>query len=135
MIAAAEPPTAVEVERDERDAAVSATVSAETYDRVLVLPQNINTGATATLDGKALRAQRVDGWQQGWIVPAGAAGEVRFGFAPEDTYRAGLLAGAGGATLVLALALVTSWRRRGTPPSLELFPVAAPCRMLRTAGC
>ncbi|MGY0390206.1 alpha-(1-_3)-arabinofuranosyltransferase domain-containing protein [Nocardioides sp. WG-D5] len=128
VIAAAEPPTAVEVERDERDAAVSATVSAETYDRVLVLPQNINTGATATLDGKALRAQRVDGWQQGWIVPAGASGEVRFGFAPEGTYRAGLLAGAGGAALVLALALVTSWRRRGTPPSLELFPVAAPWR-------
>ncbi|MFE6560619.1 alpha-(1-_3)-arabinofuranosyltransferase family protein [Nocardioides sp. NPDC057767] len=128
VIADAEPPVAVEVERDERDAAVSATVSAETYDRVLVLPQNINTGATATLDGKPLRAQRVDGWQQGWILPAGAEGEVRFGFAPEGTYRAGLLAGAGGAALVLALALVTSWRRRGTPPSLELFPVAAPWR-------
>ncbi|MER7555525.1 alpha-(1-_3)-arabinofuranosyltransferase family protein [Nocardioides sp. NPDC126508] len=128
VIAAAEPPEAVEVERDERDAAVSASVSAETYDRVLVLPQNINPGATATLDGKALRAQRVDGWQQGWIVPAGAGGEVRFGFAPESTYRAGLLAGAGGAVLVLALALVTSWRRRGTPPSLELFPEAAPWR-------
>lgn len=128
VIADAESPEAVEVERDERDAAVSATVSAEAYDRVLVLPQNINTGATATLDGKVLRAQRVDGWQQGWIVPAGAGGEVRFGFAPEGVYRAGLLAGAGGAALVLALALVTSWRRRGTPPSLELFPVAAPWR-------
>ncbi|MET8520032.1 alpha-(1-_3)-arabinofuranosyltransferase family protein [Nocardioides sp. NPDC004968] len=128
VIADAESPEAVEVERDERDTAVSATVSAEAYDRVLVLPQNINTGATATLDGEVLRAQRVDGWQQGWIVPAGAGGEVRFGFAPEDTYRAGLIAGAGGAALVLALALVTSWRRRGTPPSLELFPVAAPWR-------
>ncbi|MFJ2758670.1 alpha-(1-_3)-arabinofuranosyltransferase family protein [Nocardioides sp. NPDC087217] len=128
VIADAESPEVVEVERDERDAAVSATVSAEAYDRVLVLPQNINTGATATLDGKVLRAQRVDGWQQGWIVPAGAGGEVRFGFAPEATYRAGLIAGAGGAALVLALALVTSWRRRGTPPSLELFPVAAPWR-------
>ncbi|MFE3999046.1 alpha-(1-_3)-arabinofuranosyltransferase family protein [Nocardioides sp. YIM B13467] len=128
VIADAESPEAVEVERDERDAAVSATVSAEAYDRVLVLPQNINTGATATLDGKVLRAQRVDGWQQGWIVPAGAGGEVRFGFAPEGTYRAGLIAGAGGAALVLVLALATSWRRRGTPPSLELFPVAAPWR-------
>ncbi|OIJ24440.1 hypothetical protein UG56_022915 [Nocardioides luteus] len=128
VIAAAEPPEAVEVERNDRDAAVSASVSAETYDRVLVLPQNINPGATATLDGKALRAQRVDGWQQGWIVPAGAGGEVHFGFAPEGTYRAGLLAGAGGAALVLVLALVTSWRRRGTPPSLELFPEAAPWR-------
>ncbi|MFI5625781.1 alpha-(1-_3)-arabinofuranosyltransferase family protein [Nocardioides sp. NPDC051685] len=128
VIADAEPPEAVEVERDPRDAAVSASVSPEAYDRVLVLPQNINPGATATLDGKALRAQRVDGWQQGWIVPAGTGGEVRFGFAPESTYRAGLLAGAGGAALVLALALVTSWRRRGTPPSLELFPEAAPWR-------
>jgi arabinofuranan 3-O-arabinosyltransferase len=128
VIADAEPPVAVEVKRDERDAAVSATVSARTYDRVLVLPQNINPGTTATLDGTALRAQRVDGWQQGWIVPAGAGGEVRFGFAPERTYRAGLLAGAGGAVLVLALALVTSWRRRGTPPSLEMFPEAAPWR-------
>ncbi|MFD7076882.1 alpha-(1-_3)-arabinofuranosyltransferase family protein [Nocardioides sp. NPDC059952] len=128
VIADAESPEAVEVERDERDAAVSATVSAEAYDRVLVLPQNINPGATATLEGKVLRAQRVDGWQQGWIVPAGTGGEVRFGFAPEDTYRAGLIAGAGGAALVLALALVTSWRRRGTPHSLELFPEAAPWR-------
>ncbi|MBC7279519.1 MAG: DUF3367 domain-containing protein [Nocardioides sp.] len=128
VIADVEPPAAVEVERDERDAAVSATVTAETHDRVLVLPQNINPGATATLDGEVLRAQRVDGWQQGWIVPAGAGGEVRFGYAPDETYRAGLLAGAGGAALVLMLAMATSWRRRGALPSLELFPVAAPWR-------
>ncbi|GGR65072.1 coagulation factor 5/8 type [Nocardioides luteus] len=128
VIPDAEPPVPVSVERDDRDAAVSATVSAEPYDRVLVLPQNINPGATATLDGETLRAQRVDGWQQGWIVPAGASGEVRFGFAPDGAYRAGLIAGGIGAAIVLALALVTSWRRRGTPPSLELFPVAAPWR-------
>ncbi|TQL69165.1 arabinofuranan 3-O-arabinosyltransferase [Nocardioides albertanoniae] len=127
-IAPAEPPEAVEVERDERDAAVSANVSATTYDRVLVLPQNINPGATATLDGTPLQPQRVDGWQQGWVVPAGDGGEVRLGFEPEHTYRLGLLAGAGGAVLVLALALVTTWRRRSTAPRLELFPEAAPWR-------
>ncbi|MGH3349255.1 MAG: alpha-(1-_3)-arabinofuranosyltransferase domain-containing protein [Nocardioides sp.] len=127
-IAPAEPPVAVEVERDERDTAVSATVPAAAYDRILVLPQNINPGATATLDGKVLQAQRVDGWQQGWVVPAGAGGEVRLGFAPEETYRAGLLAGAAGAVLVLALALATSWRRRGATPTLELFPTAASWR-------
>ncbi|MER6594261.1 alpha-(1-_3)-arabinofuranosyltransferase family protein, partial [Micromonospora purpureochromogenes] len=39
---------------------------------LLVVPENANAGWTATLDGRALPATRVDGWQQAWVLPAGA---------------------------------------------------------------
>jgi arabinofuranan 3-O-arabinosyltransferase len=45
---------------------------------------------------------RVDGWQQAWIVPAGAGGVVSLSFTPDHSYRLGLLIG-----LIAALLLVT----------------------------
>ncbi|MGZ6803903.1 MAG: hypothetical protein ACXVFU_12715, partial [Nocardioidaceae bacterium] len=48
-------------------------------------------------------------WQQGWLVPAGAAGTVELSFAPDAGFRRGLLAGAAAVLLLLLLAL-----RRGS---------------------
>jgi arabinofuranan 3-O-arabinosyltransferase len=70
---------------------------------IVSLTQNANPGWRATLGGKALPPVVVDGWRQGFILPAGKAGPVDVEFGPGRLYRAGLLAG-----LVLALALVAA---------------------------
>ena len=70
--------------------------------RILALRENANAGWRARIAGQVLRPIVVDGWQQGWIVPAGLAGTVTIEFAPDRAYRAGL---AGGAVLAAALVL------------------------------
>ena len=73
---------------------------------LLVVRENANAGWRATLDGRPLRATRVDGWQQAWEVPAGAGGRVELVFTPEAPYRRGLLVGALAAAALVALALM-----------------------------
>jgi arabinofuranan 3-O-arabinosyltransferase len=68
---------------------------------LLEVHENTNPGWVATLDGHRLQSVQVDGWQQGWVVPAGAAGTVSLEFQPDRTFRAGLLVG--GAALALLL--------------------------------
>ena len=92
--------------------------------RMLELSENANAGWTATLDGTALTPARVDGWRQAWVVPAGSGGVVRLEFAPDRTYRAGLLAGAVAVLILLALALAPVRRHRTW--------VAAPARPIGT---
>ncbi|WP_433530388.1 alpha-(1-_3)-arabinofuranosyltransferase [Micromonospora sp. CA-263727] len=94
---------------------------------LLVVPENANAGWTATLDGELLAATRVDGWQQAWLLPAGAGGEIRLAFAPDRAYQGGLLAGALTALGVLVLA---AWpvRRRAVldPGGAGAIPAEAP---------
>ncbi|WP_183408082.1 alpha-(1-_3)-arabinofuranosyltransferase domain-containing protein [Nocardioides pocheonensis] len=73
---------------------------------VLRIPENRNAGWQASLDGKALTPMTVDGWQQGFRLPAGAGGTVRLHFAPDSTYRLGLFAGGGLAVVLVGAALV-----------------------------
>ena len=105
--------SAVSVTRDDDGSPLSADVTASTGDTVLVLPQNYNDGWMATLGGTELQSQRVDGWQQGWVVPAGASGTVRFSYGPQQAWRLSLWAGLGGAVVVLLVWLVFVVRRRG----------------------
>lgn len=83
--------------------------------RVIVVPESINPGWTAhTADGVALTPVRINGWQQGWVVPAGAGGAVTLEFASNTPYRVGLF---GGLALLPVLALL-AWlpvRKRPTP--------------------
>lgn len=80
--------------------------------RVVFLPSNANPGRVATLhvaDPEGSREIRlhpmvVNGWQQGWVVPAGVSGTVALSFAATGFYQAWLAAG-----LVLALAIVLAW--------------------------
>ncbi|WP_116450504.1 alpha-(1-_3)-arabinofuranosyltransferase domain-containing protein [Blastococcus litoris] len=79
-------------------------VDARTASTLLVVPENVNAGWRATLQGRELEAVQVDGWQQGYVLPAGAAGVVRLDFAPGDLYRGALVAGGVALLLLAALA-------------------------------
>ncbi|MBU2663974.1 alpha-(1-_3)-arabinofuranosyltransferase [Actinoplanes bogorensis] len=92
--------------------------------RVLALRENTNPGWEATMAGQTLRPLIVDGWQQGWIVPAGPAGEVTLRFAPDQTFGVALGAGAVLLTGVAVAAYVPS--RRPAPAG-----VVAPARRRR----
>jgi arabinofuranan 3-O-arabinosyltransferase len=80
--------------------------------RVLVVKENVNVGWQATVDGVTLKPITVDGWQQGWVVPAGVSGEIHLTFLPDRAYRVGLFGGLGAAAAVALLALLPA-RRRG----------------------
>ncbi|WP_134766338.1 alpha-(1-_3)-arabinofuranosyltransferase family protein [Nocardioides sp. 1609] len=85
-------------------------------ERLLVVNENFNPGWEASSGDDALKPVRVDGWKQGFVVPAGSGGDVEIAFTPGTTYRVALLAGLLGA-LALAVALVRGLRsdRRRVP--------------------
>ncbi|MEU6989341.1 DUF3367 domain-containing protein [Streptomyces sp. NPDC046465] len=71
--------------------------------------ENENDGWKAELNGKELTSVRLDGWQQGWLVPQGEGGTVKLSYEPSQIYEIGLiLAGVGVLTLI---ALAVLWRR------------------------
>ncbi|MEU8526672.1 alpha-(1-_3)-arabinofuranosyltransferase family protein [Streptomyces sp. NPDC048629] len=80
----------------------------------LQLHENHNAGWKATLDGGELRPVRLDGWQQGWLVPAGEGGTVTLLYEPSRVYDAGLVGAA--ALLVLLAGLALVGRRRAATP-------------------
>ncbi|NJP34968.1 alpha-(1-_3)-arabinofuranosyltransferase [Micromonospora thermarum] len=90
-------------------------VDARTAERVLAVRENTNPGWQATLAGKPLRPVVVDGWQQGWVLPAGASGEVVLRFTPDGPYRLGLLAGGVLLVVVVVLAVLPERRHGGGP--------------------
>jgi arabinofuranan 3-O-arabinosyltransferase len=97
--------------------------------RVLVIPESINPGWVArTNTGARLTPVTVNGWQQGWVVPAGNPGTITLTFASNSLYRVGLAAGL---ALLPLLAMLALWRtRRGRsddppPPPWSPGPWAA----------
>jgi arabinofuranan 3-O-arabinosyltransferase len=112
---------ALSLARDDRGAPLSVALPARTDATVLVLGQNFNAGWVATLDGVVLEPQRVDGWQQGWRLPPGAAATVGFRFVPERGYAAGLALGAAAIGIVVLVLLLPA-RRRWSAPALEPAP-------------
>ncbi|WP_148614738.1 alpha-(1-_3)-arabinofuranosyltransferase domain-containing protein [Nocardioides rubriscoriae] len=95
---------------------------------LLHLPENFNPGWVAEADGRPLQALRVDGWQQGWVLPAGGATTVELTYRPQDVYRVLLPLGLGvsGALLlagvVLLLLTALAAVRRRTSPDLSWPP-------------
>ncbi|TQK30006.1 DUF3367 domain-containing protein [Arthrobacter sp. SLBN-53] len=86
-------------------------------DRVIVIPESRNAGWVAhTEDGTSLRAITVNGWQQGFIVPAGAQGTVNLTFPSNLTYRIGLFGGLALLPILAMLALLPSRRSVGAQP-------------------
>ncbi len=77
---------------------------------VIAVREASNPGWSATLAGRRLVPVVVDGWQQGWRVPAGAAGTVHLVFSPDNTFRTGLLGGLAAALLLLAGAFLMPQR-------------------------
>jgi arabinofuranan 3-O-arabinosyltransferase len=72
---------------------------------LVVVHENANAGWHAEAGGRSLRSVTVDGWQQGFVVPAGGATTVRLGYAPDRTYRGALALGAAAVLALLALAV------------------------------
>ena len=72
----------------------------------LEVHENFNPGWTAALNGQPLTPMRLDGWQQGFIVPAGAGGTITLTFRPAATYHLALVASLVAAAILLAL---TAW--------------------------
>jgi arabinofuranan 3-O-arabinosyltransferase len=90
-------------------------VPASNASRVLVVPESVNPGWIAhRADGTALTPVKVNGWQQGWVLPPGTEGPVTLTFPSNAPYRAGLI---GGLALlpVLALLAFVPARRRTEP--------------------
>jgi arabinofuranan 3-O-arabinosyltransferase len=91
---------------DHREVTVTAGV-----ERVLVVPESINPGWTArAADGTGLRAVTVNGWQQGFVVPAGTDGTITLSFESNGLYRAGLATGLALLPLLFLLALLPARR-------------------------
>ena len=82
---------------------------------ILRTTRNYNAGWVAELNGEELPVQRVDGWAQGWRVPAGEGGELVIRYAPETSYVVILFTGLAVALGVLLLAAVLLLRTRLTP--------------------
>ncbi len=78
----------------------------------LAVRENANASWTATMNGVSLRAIRLDGWQQGWIIPAGAAGKIVIMNLPGQAYRRDLGVGMAMVAGLAALAVFPSVGRR-----------------------
>jgi arabinofuranan 3-O-arabinosyltransferase len=77
----------------------------------LEVHQAADPGWTATLNGRPLTPVTLDGWQQAFVVPAGAGGTVVMTFAPAGGYH-GVLIGSAIAVCLLLAAVVWPRRRR-----------------------
>ncbi|MEM9203014.1 MAG: alpha-(1-_3)-arabinofuranosyltransferase family protein [Actinomycetota bacterium] len=101
--------------------------SSET-ERWLVLGQSFNLGWQAELDGRSLgEPQLVDGFANGWRIPAGESGVIQLRWGPQQLVTTALWASAIAALFVIGLAL----RRDGhddplSPSSPTLIAMAPP---------
>ena len=74
-------------------------------DAVLSVTESTNAGWIASVDDRDLEPVVVDGWKQGWLVPAGTDGPVRLSYAPQTTFVVSIVAGLVLAGLVVLAAL------------------------------
>jgi arabinofuranan 3-O-arabinosyltransferase len=77
--------------------------------------QNFNPGWVATMSGQTLKPVSLDGWEQGWIVPAGTTGTMTMTFIPDHTYRSALVLGGLFLLALFILAFAGRNRSRSNP--------------------
>ncbi len=82
--------------------------------------QNANPGWVATLAGRPLTAVQLDGWQQGFVVPACRGGVVTMTFVQATFYHLWIILSALGVVTLLAVAI-----RAGRTPSFGPEPAPA----------
>jgi len=78
----------------------------------LEVHENYNPGWAAALNGQQLAPVRLDGWQQGFIVPSGPGGTITLSFRPAATYHLALAASILAAAFLLAVAAWSFTRPR-----------------------
>ncbi|WP_439030482.1 DUF3367 domain-containing protein [Gordonia terrae] len=97
-------------------------------ERVLTVPESTNPGWIARHDGRELRPVVVNGWQQGWVVPAGTTGTIELTYRFDSLYRWALSIG----LVVMVLLLVVAWwppgRRRTAVHQVSMSRSAPPGR-------
>jgi arabinofuranan 3-O-arabinosyltransferase len=79
---------------------------AESYVEV---HQNANAGWGASLDRHPLESAVLDGWQQGFVVPAGSGGVITMTFAPATWYHASLALSA--LAIIGLIVVAAGWKR------------------------
>ncbi|HEX2313090.1 MAG TPA: alpha-(1-_3)-arabinofuranosyltransferase family protein [Thermomonospora sp.] len=89
----------------------------------LTVNENFNSGWRARANGVTLKPIRLDGWKQGWIVPAGTTGTVTLTYVPDRAHKLAVLNGVS-MMLVLALVAALPGRRRETEPPVPGVPEA-----------
>lgn len=96
-------------------------------ESVLAVSESFNRGWTASVDGTALRPVVLEGWKQGFVLPAGTTGVVELEYAPQTGFRAALAGGLllAGVLMLVALVLLMQGRRNGRP-DLRSAPAEAP---------
>ncbi len=101
----AEHPTAPAVEgavvRNSSPAGLDVALPAGVGVRLLATTMNANPGWIATVGGRSLAPQVVDGFRQAFVVPEGVSGTVLVRFSPDGRYRWLLAVDALGGALVL----------------------------------
>jgi len=85
----------------------------------LVVNENANKGWVATLDGQQLEPTVLDGWRQGFVVPAGEGGLVELHYKPDGLYRIVLIGGFALAALPFILYLLPIRRKDEDAPAPE----------------
>jgi arabinofuranan 3-O-arabinosyltransferase len=90
---------------------------------VIGLGENFNAGWQGTFDGEPVATVRLDGWRQGFVVPAGRAGLLELTYGPDRTYRAGLVVGLL-AMLVVPMLLIVRGRGAAAPALPARLPRA-----------
>ncbi len=118
---------------------VDRTITVEAGDEsYLAIAENFNAGWSATLGGETLTPVRLDGWRQGFLLPAGQGGTVRLTFEPDQTYQGALIAGSLLVVGLFLLAFVRPRRRddrpalatRSLPPLLVVVLATALCALI-----
>jgi arabinofuranan 3-O-arabinosyltransferase len=95
---------------------------------IVSAPFNENAGWEASVDGRRLEPITVDGWAQGFVVPAGVSGAVVLSYGPQSSYLIGLIAGLvilgcvllWGTWVLCGQPLWRRWARRSRPPAQPL---------------
>ena len=126
------PATVSAWEPDRREIAVTRSP----VSRVLVVPESVNPGWVAhSAGGAILTPVIVNGWQQGWVLPAGEQGTVTLSFPSNRAYRIGLTTGLCLLPLLLLMALAPGRRKAGVlPPALPRRPGLVGVAGLLAAG-
>ena len=104
-------------------------VGARSETAVITVNENVNAGWVARAGGHALKAVTVDGWKQGYLLPAGAATTVTLTFTPQRSYSLALVVGALAVVALILLFVLSGRRRRPAVPPIgawrsPLAPVA-----------